>query len=100
MENIEPFNTENLELEIMELPVSDIQIENGVAEIYTEKTDFIQTRQEILNLGYHITESDLHYFADTTINLSGEDKEKFQKIIEMLEEDDDIDNVYHNANLS
>jgi transcriptional/translational regulatory protein YebC/TACO1 len=97
MEKIEPFNPEQLELEIMELAISDLVIENGIAEIYTEKADFIDVRKQVVALGYHIAEADLHYFADTTISLEGEEMERFLRMYETLSEDDDVDHVYHNV---
>ena len=84
-------------MDLMELPISDMSIEDGIAEVYTEKNDFINVRKAIIDLGYHITESDLHYFADNTIKLEGEDLEKFNRILDALQEDDDIDHVYHNV---
>jgi transcriptional/translational regulatory protein YebC/TACO1 len=100
MERVEPFDAEKLELEVMELPISDISVEDGTAEVYTEKADFIEVRKQIAALGYHIAEADLHYFADNTISLEGEDMEKFMKMYEALEEDDDVDHVYHNVGTS
>ena len=99
MEKVEPFDTENLELELMELAISDLSVEDGVAEVYTEKADFIWVRKSISELGYHVSEADLHFFADTTVSLNGEDLEIFSKISDSLEEDDDVDHVYHNVNL-
>ena len=100
MEKVEPFDAEKLELEIIELPINDISIEEWIAEVYTEKTNFIEIRKQISALGYHIAEADLHYFADTTITLQEEEGEKFRKIIETLEEDEEVDHVYHNVMLN
>ncbi|MBO4203412.1 YebC/PmpR family DNA-binding transcriptional regulator [bacterium] len=83
----------------MELAISDVIIEGQTAEVYTDKADFITVRKQIAELGYHIAEADLHFFADNTVDLSGEDLEKFMKILDALEEDDDVEKVYHNANL-
>jgi len=41
----------------------------------------------------------LYFFADNRIDLSGEDLEIFQRILSGLEEDEDVDQVYHNVNL-
>ena len=54
-------------------------------------------RKQISALGYHITEADLHYFADNVVSLSAEDLERFMRMYEALEEDDDVDHVYHNV---
>ncbi|GHV27109.1 putative transcriptional regulatory protein [Bacteroidia bacterium] len=98
MEKVEPFDTDKLEMEVMELAISDVSIEEGTAEVYTEKADFITVRKQIADLGYHIAEADLHYFADNTVSLTGEDLERFERISDALEEDDDVDHVYHNVN--
>ncbi|MCR5412505.1 MAG: YebC/PmpR family DNA-binding transcriptional regulator [Patescibacteria group bacterium] len=39
----------------------------------------------------------MHYFADNTIKLEGEDLDKFNRILDALQEDDDVDHVYHNV---
>ncbi|MDR2540558.1 MAG: YebC/PmpR family DNA-binding transcriptional regulator [Candidatus Peribacteria bacterium] len=98
MEKVESFDADKLEMDVMELAISDVSIEDGIAEVYTEKADFITVRKQIAELGYHIAEADLHYFADNTVNLTGEDLERFERISDALEEDDDVDHVYHNVN--
>lgn len=96
MEKVEPFDAEKLELEVMELPITDVSIEGQIAEIYTEKAAFIEVRKQIAEFGYHIAEADLHYFADNMITLTGDELERFTKVSDALSEDDDVDHVYHN----
>ena len=38
----------------------------------------------------------IHFFADNQISLSGEDREIFDHILEALNDDEDVDQVYHN----
>lgn len=99
IEKVEPFDPQQVELDIMELPISDLSIEASSVEVFTEKADFITVRTQIAALGYHIAEADLHFFADTLVDLSGEALETFMKILEQLEDDDDVDRVYHNVRL-
>jgi transcriptional/translational regulatory protein YebC/TACO1 len=37
--------------------------------------------------------------ADSSIELAGEDAQKMQKLLDVLEDLDDVQNVYHNANV-
>lgn len=99
LEKITPFNAEELELQVMELAIEDLSIEDGVAEVTTSKSDFISVRSAIAELGYHISEADIHYIADNTISLTGEDLEVFEKILDAVNDDEDVDHVYHNVNL-
>ena len=86
-------------MQVMELPIEDESIEKGSAEVYTSKADFITVRKAIAELGYHITEADIHFFAENQISLTGEDVEIFERILEALNDDEDVDQVYHNVSL-
>ena len=99
LEKITPFNPEELELQLMELAIEDLSIEDGVAEVTTSKSDFITVRSKISELWYHIAEADIHYIADNQVSLSGEDLEVFEKIVDAINEDEDVDHLYHNVAL-
>lgn len=99
LEKITPFNAEELELQIMELAIEDLSIEDGVAEVTTSKSDFITVRRQISELWYHIAEADIHYIADNQVALSGEDLEIFEKIVDAINDDEDVDHLYHNVAL-
>lgn len=99
LEKITPFNPEELELQLMELAIEDLSIEDGVAEVTTSKLDFITVRSQISELWYHIAEADIHYIADNQVSLSGEDLEIFEKIVDAINEDEDVDHLYHNVAL-
>ena len=99
LEKITPFNAEELELQIMELSIEDLSIEDGVAEVTTSKPDFITVRSQISELWYHIAEADIHYIADNQVSLSGEDLEVFEKIVDVINDDEDVDHLYHNVAL-
>lgn len=99
LEKITPFNPEELELQLMELAIEDLSIEDGVAEVTTSKSDFITVRSQISELWYHIAEADIHYIADNQVSLSGEDLEVFEKIVDAINEGEDVDHLYHNVAL-
>ena len=42
---------------------------------------------------------EISYFSKDSVKLSDEDKEKFEKLLAMLDELDDVSNVYHNVEL-
>mgnify|MGYP003421317054 CR=1 FL=1 len=45
------------------------------------------------------TTDEISYFSKDNVTLEGEDKEKFERLLEMLEDIDDVSNVYHNVEL-
>ena len=99
IEQIMPFDTETLEMEMMDLPIEDLSIDWQIAEVYTSKSDFVSVRKAVVELGYHISEADIHFFAENQISLTGEDREIFEHILEVLHDDEDVDQVYHNLAL-
>jgi transcriptional/translational regulatory protein YebC/TACO1 len=50
IEKVTPFDSDTLEMEVMELAIEDLNIEEGTAEVYTSKTDFINVRKAIVEL--------------------------------------------------
>jgi transcriptional/translational regulatory protein YebC/TACO1 len=80
----------------MELPILDFEVENNTAVIYTDKLNFIETQKKLEALHYHILEADIQFVPENMINISVEDKEKFLNLIDTLENDEDVDKVWHN----
>ena len=99
MEKVNPFNDEQLEMEMMDLSIIDISIEWWIAEVYTTKADFLTVKKQIEELCYHIAEADLHYFADNMLTLEWHDLEVFTHLLDSLNDNDDVDHVYHNVNI-
>lgn len=75
----------------------DFQGEDGVYEIYTVPDDVYAIAEELKNAGYNIDSADKSKIPSTTVTLDNEDDIKFMGLlIEKLEEDDDVMEVYHN----
>jgi transcriptional/translational regulatory protein YebC/TACO1 len=68
-----------------------------MCRVITSREAFIGARKELDGLWYSITEADLQYLPQNEISLSDADYESFEKIVEALEEDEDVDSVYHNV---
>jgi len=97
IESILPLNEEEFELEIMETNAEDYQIDDGIARILTNREDFMATVNHIERAWRKIEQSDLSYIAENTITLDETWEKKLETIIEMLEDDEDVDTVWHNA---
>jgi YebC/PmpR family DNA-binding regulatory protein len=97
VEQITPFDDSKIEEDIIELPVDDFSLEDGKAVVYTSMVNFITTREWLEKAGYHIIEADIHYIADNEIALGEEEQKQLENVISLLEDDEDVDTVYHNA---
>lgn len=75
----------------------DFKIEEDMYEIETEPEDFLSVKEALSNAGVteYIT-SEVTYVADNNIEVSDETREKVEKLIEALEDIDDVGDIYHN----
>jgi YebC/PmpR family DNA-binding regulatory protein len=85
---------------IMELALDsgaeDVVVEEGFATIYTGPTDFAAVRDALLAGGIKFEKAGLEQVPDTRVSLSGENAKDALELIEKLEEQDDVQAVYHN----
>jgi len=75
----------------------DFNAEEEAFEITTAMEDFSQVRESLEEAGYEFASAELTMIPDTYTQLNLEDSEKVQKLIDKLEDDDDVQDVYHNA---
>ncbi|MCF7834924.1 YebC/PmpR family DNA-binding transcriptional regulator [Candidatus Gracilibacteria bacterium] len=96
IDSITPLNNEEFENEILETSANDFSIEEGIAIIHTSKQDFSETKKQIENLNYNIQEADIQYIAKDEITISDLNKQELSNLINALENDEDVDQVYYN----
>lgn len=82
----------------LEAGAEDFSGEDGVFEIYTVPDDVYAIKETLKNAGYEIESAEKTKVPSTTVELTNEDDLKFMNLlIEKLEEDDDVMEVYHNC---
>ncbi|WP_457597395.1 YebC/PmpR family DNA-binding transcriptional regulator [Hydrogenimonas sp.] len=75
---------------------SDIKEFDEVLVIESEPSDFDSVLKAVEATGVEILESSVGLVATNTIDVDDETAQKVEKLIEMLEEDDDVQSVTHN----
>ena len=82
----------------LEAGAEDFSGEDGVFEIYTVPDDVYAIEEALKSAGYEIASAEKTKVPSTTVELTSEDDIKFMGLlIEKLEEDDDVMEVYHNC---
>jgi len=96
-----PGTSEDAVMEIvLEAGAQDVVTdEDGAIEVLTDPADFEAVKAALDKAGLQSAMAEITYRADITIDLSEEDQVKMQKIIDALEDLDDVQEVYHNAAL-
>jgi YebC/PmpR family DNA-binding regulatory protein len=92
-----------------EAKVMDIALENGAddvitddeggIEVLTSPADFEAVKNALEAAGFEPDIAEVTMRAENTITLAGDEAAKMQKLLDMIEEIDDVQNVYHNAEL-
>ena len=84
-----------------DVDAKDIENEDGMITVYTEVTDLNNAKKALENAfeGVTFELDEISYFANDIVVLEGEDKEKFERLLTMLDDIDDVSNVYHNVAL-
>ncbi|WP_455543382.1 YebC/PmpR family DNA-binding transcriptional regulator [Intestinibacter sp.] len=81
----------------LEAGAEDIISEDGGFEVVTAPEDFAAVRDALQAKGYEFVSADVKLVPQTTTVLDNEGQVKaMEKLIDLLEEDDDVQNVYHN----
>jgi YebC/PmpR family DNA-binding regulatory protein len=82
-----------------DIDIDDIEVEDGCTMIYGHPQDLYRIKEAINvimpNIEFEVDE--ISMFPQTKVTLEGLDLEHFNKMYEMIEEVDDVQNIYHNV---
>lgn len=91
-------NSDNDQLKLIDLGIEDIEVDNNFFEIYTKPEQLEEFKEKIKASGFQIQEASLTYKPLTLITISNpHQKEKILEFLERLEDFDDVQKVYCNA---
>jgi len=91
---------EEFELEIIDAGVEDIEEESDVFIVTTALEDFGSVQKKLDELGVEPENSVLQRIPNDTKELDTESAVKFLRMVEDFEEDDDVQNVFHNLEMT
>ncbi len=82
---------------VLEAGADDISREDDFFEITTDIESFEPVRKSLIEAGLEVENASLQWIAKNTVAVEGETAEKLEKLIDALEDNDDVQNVYSNA---
>jgi YebC/PmpR family DNA-binding regulatory protein len=89
-------NLEELELDLIDAGAEDIEQSDEEITVYTSFTEFGHMLKFLESRGIEAKSSELQYIPTTTKELSESQQDEVLKLVDALEADDDVQNVYHN----
>lgn len=84
---------------ILEAGAEDLQTEDDYFSVQTDLESFEPVRKALVAANLEIENASLQWIAKNTIAVKGEDAEKVMTLIEAMEDNDDVQNVYSNADI-
>jgi len=91
-----------LEVLMMEdVDVTDIECEDGKITVFAPHTDYFKAKKALTENveGIDLDVDEIQFIPHNTSPVTGDDVEMFEKFIDMLNDLDDVQNIYHNAEL-
>ncbi len=83
-------------MDALDAGAEDFSAEDGIFEISTTPESFSATREALEGKGYEFEQAEIQYVPKTLTALTNEeDIKNMEKLIEMLEDNDDVQNIYH-----
>lgn len=97
VEKNDELNEDELMMMALEAGAEDFSAEDEVFIITTSPDDFSAVREALEANGLEFLEADVKMIPDTYTAIDEDTAVKFQKMLDVLEDDDDVQDVYHNA---
>ena len=87
---------DEIELELIDFGLTEIEEEDGVLYIYGDYVSFGTLSEGIEKLGLEAKKASLQYIANSPVSLDEEQMNELEKLLDKLEDDDDVQAVYTN----
>jgi transcriptional/translational regulatory protein YebC/TACO1 len=102
--NLDPKNinmdVEELEMDLIDGGLEELEIDEEAITIYCEYADFNNMQTKLEEIGIEIINSELQRIPNNFKTISAEQSEKVLKLLDLLEENDDVQQVFHNMELT
>lgn len=87
---------DEIELELIDFGLTEIEEEDGVLYVYGDYASFGTLSEGIEKLGLEAKKASLQYIANSPVSLDEEQMNELEKLLDKLEDDDDVQAVYTN----
>ena len=98
IERTSDIDEDEIMMQALEAGAEDVVPQDDVFEIYTNANDFSAVREELEKLGYGFLSAEVSMIPQTTVDASDPElAEKIERMIERFDDNDDVQQIYHNA---
>ena len=91
---------EELEMELIDAGLEELEVDEEAVTVYCEYADFNNMQTKLEELEIELENSELQRIPNNTKKISAEQAEKVLKLLDLLEENNDVQQVFHNMELT
>ena len=91
---------EELEMELIDAGLEELENDEGTLTVTTDFSDFSNMQKQLEIMNIELESSELQRFPNNTKTLVVEEAKSVLKLIDKLEEDEDVQNVFHNMEMT
>jgi len=99
IENVK-IDMDELEMEMIDSGLEELEVDEEAVTIYCHYSDFNNIQIKLEAVGIEIINSELQRIPNNFKTINAEQAEKVLKLLDLLEENDDVQQVFHNMNLT
>lgn len=90
---------DDLMLAALEAGAEDVVVADGIGEVFTKPEDFQDVRSALIEQGYNLQRAEITNVPQNTVAVAGEEAAQLMRLIEALEDNDDVQEVYANFDI-
>ena len=99
IEKTDKMDDDEMMMNALDAGAEDFSVEDGVYEITTAPENLNAVREQLEKKGFTFIRSEIDRIPNMTVDLDDATAEKIVRMLDMFDDNDDVQNVYHNANL-
>ncbi len=81
----------------IESGADDVSLEDGMVEMTCDVSALSAVRDAVVAKGLNLVSAEMEWLPQNMVTLDGDNLARFQKMLETLEDNDDVQEVYHNV---
>ncbi len=99
IENTDSVDEQELMMQVIDAGAEDFVSDEEYFEIITAPQDFTNVREVLEKENYELAEAEIKMVPNMKKELTEEEEEKFNRFLDKLDDNDDVQNVWHNADI-
>jgi YebC/PmpR family DNA-binding regulatory protein len=96
----EAMEMDDLEMELIDGGAEEVEIEDGYVNVSSAMEDFGNLNKKLESLKIEAESAELQRIPNTMVSLSDEEFPELIKLVDALEDDDDVQKVYHSVEIT